>query len=75
MNAEETYAPIGVPLPNYLCHIKDQFTQDVVINQEGELFVGGVGVFAGYLGRDDLTAKALIDMRIMAMSKAMETFR
>ena len=28
--------------------------------QEGELFIGGAGVFAGYLGRDDLTAKALI---------------
>ncbi|CAF1428757.1 unnamed protein product, partial [Rotaria sordida] len=26
----------------------------------GELLVGGVGVFAGYLGRDDLTAKALV---------------
>ena len=35
----------------------------VFSNQEGELFVGGVGVFVGYLGRDDLTAKALIEIR------------
>src|SRR5205085_11547665 len=30
--------------------------------KEGELLVGGIGVFAGYLRRDDLTAKALIDI-------------
>ncbi|CAF4213376.1 unnamed protein product, partial [Adineta steineri] len=28
----------------------------------GELLVGGLGVYAGYLGRDDLTAKALIEI-------------
>ena len=54
--------PIGLPLSNYHCFIKDHFFQDVIINQEGELFVGGVGVFAGYLGRDDLSAKALVDI-------------
>jgi hypothetical protein len=26
------------------------------------LYVGGVGVFAGYLGRDDLMEEALIEM-------------
>ncbi|CAF1588575.1 unnamed protein product, partial [Adineta steineri] len=30
--------------------------------EEGELLVGGLGVFAGYLGRDDLTAKALLEI-------------
>jgi hypothetical protein len=54
--------PIGVSVPNYFCMIKDEFAQNVVINQEGELYVGGVGVFAGYLGRDDLTSKALINI-------------
>ena len=62
MNTEETRVPIGVPLPNYQCLIKDHFLEDVTINQEGELLVGGVGVFAGYLGRDDLTEKALVDI-------------
>ncbi len=52
--------PIGYPLPNYKCMIMDEFLQSVIIGQDGELFVGGVGMFAGYLGRDDLTAKALI---------------
>ncbi len=54
--------PIGIPLPNYRCIMKDEFSQNVIINQEGELFVGGVGIFAGYLGRDDLTDKALIEI-------------
>ncbi|CAF4220015.1 unnamed protein product, partial [Adineta steineri] len=40
----------------------DQFSQSVFINQEGELLVGGLGVFAGYLRRDDLTAKALLEI-------------
>jgi NRPS condensation-like uncharacterized protein/aryl carrier-like protein len=40
----------------------DEFLQNIIINQEGELLVGGVGVFAGYLGRDDLTEKTLIEI-------------
>ncbi|CAF1589608.1 unnamed protein product, partial [Adineta steineri] len=54
--------PIGLPLCNYRCMIMNEYSQESVINQEGELFVGGVGVFAGYLGRDDLTAKALVEI-------------
>jgi aryl carrier-like protein len=42
--------------------VSDEFSQSVIIGQEGELFVGGVGVFAGYLGRDDLTTKALTEI-------------
>ncbi len=52
--------PIGIPLPNYLCKILNELLQSVVIDQEGELFVGGVGVFVGYLKRNDLTANALV---------------
>ncbi|CAF0906144.1 unnamed protein product [Adineta steineri] len=36
----------------------DDFLQSVTTSQEGELFVGGVGIFAGYLEHNDLTAKA-----------------
>ena len=42
--------------------ILDAFLQSVTIGQEGELLVGGIGVFAGYLERDDLTMKALIEI-------------
>ncbi len=51
---------IGRPFPKYQCVILDELLQSSVMGQEGELFVGGEGVFAGYLGRDDLTEKALI---------------
>ncbi|CAF4280774.1 unnamed protein product, partial [Adineta steineri] len=51
--------PIGTPLSNYRCMAITEYSQQSITNQEGELCVGGVGVFAGYFGRDDLTAKAL----------------
>jgi hypothetical protein len=54
--------PMGKPIRNYLCKVRDEFAQDVIIDQEGELFVGGIGVFAGYLGRDDLTQISLVDI-------------
>ncbi|CAF1398572.1 unnamed protein product, partial [Adineta steineri] len=54
--------PIGRPLPHYICLILNNFLQPVMNQKEGELLVGGAGVFAGYLGRDDLTAKALIEI-------------
>ena len=58
----ETSVSIGKALPNYHCQILDEFLQSVTINQQGELLVGGVGVFGGYLGRKDLSAKVLIDI-------------
>ncbi|CAF3886038.1 unnamed protein product [Adineta steineri] len=54
--------PIGRSVPNYRCLILNKFLQSTFINEEGELFVGGMGVFAGYLGRYDLTAKALVEI-------------
>ncbi|CAF3924800.1 unnamed protein product, partial [Adineta steineri] len=54
--------PIGIPLSNYRYMIINQFLQSSTTDQEGELFMGGVGVFAGYLGRDDLTAKVLLEI-------------
>ncbi|CAF1449179.1 unnamed protein product, partial [Adineta steineri] len=53
---------IGRPLPNYRYLLLDSFLQFVITNQEGELFIGGVGVFAGYLGRDDLTHRTLLEI-------------
>jgi aryl carrier-like protein len=54
--------PIGIPMPSYKCLVLDRFSQSVVIGQEGELLMSGVGIFAGYLGRDDLTAKGLTEI-------------
>ncbi|CAF1400412.1 unnamed protein product [Adineta steineri] len=54
--------PIGRPLSNYQNLVFDKFSQSVFIDQESELLIGGVGVFDGYFGRDDLTAKALVEI-------------
>ena len=55
-------AELQIPMANHFqtnqCLILDEFQQSLSIGQEGELFVGGVGVFAGYLGRDDLIKKS-----------------
>ncbi|CAF1459749.1 unnamed protein product [Adineta steineri] len=50
------------PLSNYRCMVINQYSQSSVTDEEGELCIGGVGVFVGYLGRDDLTAKVLIEI-------------
>ncbi|CAF1029834.1 unnamed protein product [Adineta steineri] len=54
--------PIGRLLSNYRCMIMNQYLQSTVTGRGGELVVGGAGVFAGYFGRDDLTAKALLEI-------------
>ncbi|CAF1589356.1 unnamed protein product, partial [Adineta steineri] len=62
VKASSRSIPIGRSLPNYCCLILNKFLQSASVNQEGELFVGGMSVFAGYLRRDDLTAKALVQI-------------
>jgi amino acid adenylation domain-containing protein len=54
--------PIGRPLQNYACAVLDAWQRPVPVNEVGELYIGGAGVFAGYLGRADLTAKALLNL-------------
>ncbi len=44
-----SFIPLGSPLPNYICHVMIEEGQDDVI---GELFIGGPGVFRGYLNCD-----------------------
>jgi acyl-coenzyme A synthetase/AMP-(fatty) acid ligase len=60
IDTEKTIS-IGRPLPNYTCFLVDEFLQNIIVSQEGELLVGGVSVFAGYLERDDLTSKVLVE--------------
>ncbi|CAF4657150.1 unnamed protein product, partial [Rotaria sp. Silwood2] len=59
---DREYIEIGISLPNYRCMILDELGQFITMDEEGELLLGGVGVFAGYLQRDDLTANALIEI-------------
>ena len=48
--------PIGSVLPGYRVYVLDQRLRPVPIGVPGQLFVAGIGVSYGYLGRPGLTA-------------------
>ena len=51
---------IGVPIPDLRLYILDARLQPCPVGVPGEMFVGGAGVAAGYLRRDELTAQRFI---------------
>ncbi len=52
--------PIGKPLPNINYYIVDENGQEVAEGREGELYIGGVCVGAGYLNRQELTTEKFV---------------
>ena len=54
--------PIGSPIANTLVRVVAADGREVPIGVEGELWIGGEGVAAGYLGRPELTAERFVDV-------------
>ncbi|HKP35523.1 MAG TPA: amino acid adenylation domain-containing protein [Pyrinomonadaceae bacterium] len=52
--------PIGVPIANTSLRVLADNLQPVLPGEPGELFIGGEGVGAGYLNREDLTRARFI---------------
>ena len=53
--------PLGRPAANTSIEIRDRMGRRAPVGTVGELWIGGRGVAAGYLGREDLTSDRFID--------------
>jgi len=52
--------PIGLPIANVDVHVLDETLHPVPAEVPGEIFIGGVALARGYLGRADLTADRFV---------------
>lgn len=61
VRGDEGRLPIGTPLPGVRLYVVDEGGSLLPPGAVGELWIGGCGVSRGYVGRDELTARAFGD--------------
>jgi len=58
---DDNVITIGRPIDNTRIYLLDDSLNEVAAGAEGEIYIGGAGVAAGYINRPDLTTEKFID--------------
>lgn len=66
---------IGRPVPNYYTYILDSERRAVPAGVTGELYLGGVALSRGYVGRDDLTRERFVPNPYAAKGRPQTLYR
>ncbi|MDR0886298.1 MAG: amino acid adenylation domain-containing protein [Clostridiales Family XIII bacterium] len=60
VSTDATVIPIGKPIDNIRLYILDRYGNEQPIGVSGELYLGGVGLAKGYLGKPELTLEKFV---------------
>ncbi len=71
--AAQAAIPIGKPLANSTCFVLDRHLRPVAVGVTGELYLGGVGLARGYLGRPAKTAETFLPHPFLAGARVYRT--